>query len=322
MALFVTGGNGFIGSRVVAAARARGDEVRCLLRASSNTSRIEGLGYQRHLGDVTDRASLVEGMRGCEGVIHLASISSWSQIRSPKMREVVVGGTENVLAAAREAGGLRVVFVSSGTAIQGTKDPRVLDERAAWDMDREVFLYAAAKHDAEQICACYAAEGLPVVTVNPCEVYGPQDEELITAANLIDILKGWPALAVEGGTAVAHVDDVAAGILAALDRGRPGERYILGGENLSVRQLVELTLEIGGQKKWVLQLPNGVVKGAVGALAKLGLPTPVIPDVLDYACLYWWVDSAKAQRELGYRYRPPREVLEPTIAWLRERGRV
>lgn len=322
MKIFVTGGNGFIGSRVVAAATARGDSVRCLLRGSSKTQRIDGLGWERHLGDVTDRASLVEGMRGCDGVIHLASLSSWSQIRSPKMREVVVDGTENVLSAAREVGGIKVLFVSSGTAIQGTEEPVVLDEKATWDMDREIFLYAAAKHDAEQICARWAADGLHVVTVNPCEVYGPNDDDLITAANLVDILKGWPALAVEGGTAVSHVDDIANGILGGLDKGRSGERYILGGENITVRQLVELTLEIAGQKKWVLQLPNGLVKGAVNGMAKLGLPTPVIPDVLDYACLYWWVDSGKAARELGYTWRPPREVLAPTIAWLRESGRV
>lgn len=322
MKVFVTGGNGFIGSRVVARLLARGDSVRCLLRPSSKTARIDGLGWERHDGDVTDRASLVFGIAGCDAIIHLASISSWGQIRSPKMREVVVGGTENVLSAAREAGGPRVVFVSSGTAIQGTPEPTVLDERAEWNMDRGVYLYAAAKHDAEQICARYAADGLPVLTVNPCGVYGPQDDDLITAANLIDVLKGWPALAVAGGTAVAHVDDMADGILAALDRGCPGERYILGGENITVRQLVELTLEAGGQKKWILQLPNGLVKGVVKGMAKIGLPTPVIPDVLDYATLYWWVDCAKAERELGYTYRPAREVIGDTVRWLRESGRV
>lgn len=322
MKVFVTGGNGFIGSRVVRQLLADGHSVRCLLRPSSKTTRIDDLAWERAAGDVTDLASLVAGMAGCDTVIHLASISAWAQIRSPQMPVVVIGGTEKVLEAAHRNGDLRTVFVSSGTAIQGTSTPVVLDESAVWDMDPKVFLYAHAKHEAEKTCARYAAQGLPVVTVNPCEVYGPHDDELITAANLMDAIKSWPALAVAGGTAVAHVDDIAAGIVAAMTRGRPGERYILAGENITVRQLIELTLAAAGQKKWILQLPNAVVKGAVGALAALHLPTPVIPDVLDYACLYWWVDAGKARRELGFNPRPAAEAIGDTVRWLQQTGRV
>lgn len=323
MKVFVTGGNGFIGSRVVRQLLEAGHEVRCLLRASSKTARIDGLAWERHPGDVTDLDSLVAGIAGCDGVIHLASISSWDQIRSPRMPEVTIGGTEKVLEAAKRSGGPRVVFVSSCAAVRGTKGQEISDETAAFNLDPKVFLYAGAKHEAELVVARYAAAGLPVMTVCPCEVYGPEDEELITAANLIDALKSWPALAVEGGTAVAHVDDIAAGVIGALLRGRPGERYILGGENITVKQLIALTLELGGQpEKWILQPPNGLVLGLVKGLAKVGLPTPVIPDVLDYATLYWWVSSAKAERELGYAYRPARETLKATVDWLKATGRV
>ena len=322
MKVFVTGGNGFIGSRVVHRLVADGHDARLLLRQTSKTHRLGALEFERHLGDVTDQASLEAGMAGCDAVIHLASVSSWEQIRSPRMREIVVGGTDKVLAAAKAAGGLRVVYVSSCTAIGGTEGPDVLDETAGFHLDPTVYLYAGAKHDAEQLCRRSAADGLPVSIVNPCEVYGPDDDELIAAANLLDTLKSWPALAVVGGTAVAHVDDIAGGIVAGVTRGRSGERYILGGENISIRQLIEITLDEGGQKKWILQLPNGLVKGAVKGMARLGLPTPVIPDVLDYATLYWFVDSGKAEEELGYTYRPAREAIGSAVRWLKESGRV
>ena len=105
-------------------------------------------------------------------------------------------------------------------------------------------------------------------------------------------------------------------------QGRPGERYILGGENLTVEQLARLTIEIAGQRKPVLKLPNFLLKGIVGLLARLRLPTPVVPDVLDYATRFFFMDSSKAMRELGYKPRPAREVLTPVVAWLRAAGHV
>ncbi|MEC9390108.1 MAG: NAD-dependent epimerase/dehydratase family protein, partial [Myxococcota bacterium] len=194
MKVFVTGGNGFIGSRVVRQLHAQGHQVRCLVRETSKTHRIDMVPFERHIGDVRDVDSLVAGMEGCDGVIHLASISSWDQIRSPIMRVVVIDGTRNVLEAATRAGGLRTVFVSTCAAINGTTEPTVLDENAKFTLDPKTYIYAAAKHEAEQICAKFAADGLPVVTVNPCEVYGPEDEELITASYLLDALKDWPVM--------------------------------------------------------------------------------------------------------------------------------
>jgi dihydroflavonol-4-reductase len=320
--VFVTGGSGFIGSRVVRQLTEKGHEVRCLLRQSSRTERIDGVDYERHLGDVRDEESLVAGLDGCDGIIHLASISSWDMIRSPLMRQVVVDGTRNVLEAASKVGGVRTVFVSSCAAINGTRKPEIMDEQTRFELDPEVYIYAGAKHDAEAICAQFAADGLPVITVNPCEVYGPEDEDLITASYLLDTLKDWLAMSLNGGTAVAHVEDVSAGIISALERGRPGERYILGGENLHIRQVIEMTLEAGGQTKPILQLPTPLIKGLIRALVALRLPTPVIPDLVDYGTLYWFVDCSKAERELGYRFRPAEQVIADVVGWLRESGRV
>ncbi len=159
MRVFVTGGSGFVGSRVVRALHASGHAVRCLLRPTSRTHRIDQVPYERHQGDVLERTSLATGMAGCDGVIHLASISSWEQIRSPRMREVVIGGTANVLEAARAAGRLRTVFVSSAAAVNGSKVPRVFDETAPFQVDGRKLVYAGAKHEAETLCLDAASAG-------------------------------------------------------------------------------------------------------------------------------------------------------------------
>ncbi len=322
MRVFVTGGNGFVGSRVVRALAAQGHPVRCLLRSQSRTHRIDRVPYERHPGDILDPASLRSGAAGCEAVIHLASLASWEQIRSPKMREVVIDGTANVLTAAREAGNLRTVFVSTAAAINGSTRPQVFDETATFELDGSRFLYAGAKHEAEALCLEAARGGLPVVVVNPVEIYGPEDDDYITASYIRDALRDWPAIAVRGGTSVVHVEDAAAGIVAALTRGRPGERYILGGENLTVRQIIELALQSAGMKKFVLQLPNGLITAVVKTLAFLRLPTPVLPDLLDYATRFWWMRSTKAQAELGYRFRSGKEAVADVVRWLQETGRV
>lgn len=322
MQVFVTGGHGFIGSRVVHKLAAQGRGVRCLLREKSSTKRIDGVAFQRVMGDVRDVASLVAGMRGADAVIHLASVSAWHDMQSKLLEETIIDGTKHVLDAAKQAGIKRVVYVSSVLAVNGSVEPKVFDETAPFELHGTRLRYSLAKHEAEKLCQAAVKDGLEVVIVNPGEVYGPDDDGFITAGNLRDMLTSWPALACTGGTAVTHVDDIADGCIAGLTKGRPGERYILGGDNLSVEDLVKLTLELAGKKSPILKLPNGLVKGAVQGLAKLGLPTPVIPDVLDYATLYWFVDSSKAKRELDYHPRGAKDAVGPAIAWLYQAGHV
>lgn len=322
MKIFVTGGHGFIGSRVVARLIDGGHDVRCLVRTSSKTHRIDHLEWERFVGDVRDRASLEEGMKGCEAVIHLASVSSWADMRSSALEDTVLGGTENVVHAAKSTGVRRVVFVSSSMAINATPEPHVFDETTTFALTDPKYRYPIAKHRAEKKALEIAGDDVELVIVNPAEVYGPSDDAMVTAGNLRDALNDWPALACTGGSAVTHVDDVAEGMVLALEKGRHKERYILGGDNLHVEELIRLTLEIAGQKKPVLKLPNGVLKAAIGTLDKLGLPSPVEPEVVTYATLYWFMDSTKAKTELGYSPRPAREVLSPTIDWLYAEGHI
>ena len=200
------------------------------------------------------------------------------------MHEVVVGGSQNVLEAAGKCGKLRTVFVSSAIAINGTQEPCIQNEESPFTLPKSKdYSYAFAKHEVEQHCRETAETGLPVIIVNPAEVYGPNDRNLITAGNLVDFATSNPILVPKGGTSVVHVDDVATGIIAAFETGKSGERYILGGDNLTIRELAGLTVELLGQEKRIIIMPNTLITW----LAKLGhtlhFPLPFNPAVIPYA---------------------------------------
>ncbi|MCQ3975420.1 MAG: hypothetical protein DPW09_18415 [Anaerolineae bacterium] len=319
--LFITGGNGFIGSRVVRKLIEQGYSVRCLLRPTSRTDRIDDLAFERCAGDVRDLSSLRRGLSGCNGLIHLAGLSNWKEIHSPAMRQIVVTGTQNALQAAQSEGGLPVVFVSSLTTINGASQPCLLNEDSHFSLkDKKAFVYTYAKREAELLCQKAAWAGLPVVVVNPAEVYGPDDSGLVTAGNLVDFARSNPVFVSRGGTSVVHVDDVAAGIIAAFEKGRPGQRYILGGDNLTVKELATTTLSLLGQTKRIIVVPNRVLLGLAWLGRNWHLPLPFNPAVIPYAVRFWFADNSRARRELGLNFRSARETLEPTLRWLQNQG--
>jgi len=318
--VFITGGAGFIGSRVVARCLDQGYEVRCLLRPTTNTRRLEGLEYERFDGDITDAASMEEGVSGCTHVIHLASLSNWKDIHSPKMPLVVIQGSQNVLKAARKAGNIPVVYVSSSTAINGTEEKVLLNESSPLTLNSKQFVYPHAKKAVEEMCRAEAANGLPVVIVNPTEVYGPYDWDKITSGNLIDFATTKEVQLAKGGTSIVHVDDVATGILAAMEKGRPGERYILGGENMEFTDLAKLTLDILGIQKKVSLIPRTMLMALAWISKTFKINMGFEPAVIPYAVKYWFVDNSKAVNELGVTFRSPREILEPTLVWVKEAG--
>jgi dihydroflavonol-4-reductase len=226
----------------------------------------------------------------------------------------------------REAAGSRrdhrVIFVSSTAAINASETPQLFDERTAYSIEDPSLHYAHAKHRAELVASEAFRRGVPVIVVNPAEVYAPNDTSLVTAGNIIDFAKSSPVLVCRGGTGVVHVEDVAAGVIAALERGRPGERYILSGENVSIRQLAELCLELLGRRVRIVTIPNGVVRVVSRVGIRLHLPLPYNPHVVPYATRYWFVDNSKARQELGASFRGARETIQSTLAWLKEAGRL
>jgi len=319
MKIFITGGNGFIGSHLVRRLCEKNHTVVCLLRPTSDISRIESLPFVRAVGDIRDKESLLKGMIGCEAVVHLASLSSWNDINSPRMAEIVVGGSRNVLDASLASGNLRTVYVSSSVAIDGSARPSILNEESPCTLDLKRFSYARAKIAAEELCQNAKAKGLPVVIVNPTEVYGPNDTKLITAANLLDFAKSSPVFICRGGTSIVHVEDVANGIIAALHKGQVGERYILGGDNLHIRDLAKLSLDVLGQNhKRMIEIPTGILSAAGFVASRLRLPFPIHPNVIPYATRYWFMDNTKAKNQLGTTFRDARKTLESTFTWMHD----
>ena len=322
MRVLVTGGNGFIGSGVTRRLADTGHEVVCLLRAHSRIDRLAGTRYVRAPGDVRDRDSVRRAMRGCDCTIHLAAPGGWEADDPMLLRAVIEDGTRHVLDAAAERGSHRVVVVSSTAAIAASDVPHVFDERASFAVGDPDLHYAHAKHRAEDIARAAHAAGGDVVVVNPAEVYGPGDTALATAENLIDFATSTPVLVCHGGTSVVCVDDVAAGIVAALERGRAGERYILGGDNLTIRQLAELVLALRGRRVPIVTLPNRVARAMTRLALRAHLPLPYNAHVVPYATRYWFVSNEKARRELGVAFRDARATIDLTLRWLEQAGRL
>ena len=318
--IFVTGGNGFIGSRVLRRLLEVGCAVRCLLRKGCDTRRIDDLSFESVTGEIGDRELLAEAIRGCSGVVHLAGVSGWRQIGSADLCRVLVDGTKSVLEAAFESGKPRIVYVSSAAAVNGTSEPRIHDETAAFRLPKGRFPYAESKRSAEILCAAFVGRGLPVVIVNPVEVYGPEDWDLITAGTLVQFAERSPVFVCRGGTSVAYVDDVANGIVSALERGVVGERYILGGENVSLEHLARVTLEILGRESRVIVLPSALTRAAYHLFSRFGDLMGVNSAIIPYALRYWFMDASKAERELGVGGRALHEILEPTLQWLVDEG--
>ncbi|MEO7085233.1 MAG: NAD-dependent epimerase/dehydratase family protein [Gemmatimonadaceae bacterium] len=322
MRIFITGAGGFIGSFVARKLVNSGHDIVCLGRASSRFDRIDDLPFVRVLGDVRDVESLRAAMAGCDHTIHLAAPGAWEQDDPRLLADVLEGGTRNVLNVAAALENHRVVVVSSTAAIACSDTPIVFDERNTFSVPDQNLYYAFAKHRAETIAAEAFMRGVAVIVVNPAEVYGPDDTALVTAGNLVDLATSTPVLVSDGGTCVVHVEDVAVGIIAALERGRPGERYILGGENVTIRELAMLVLELTGRRAPIVSVPRWLVRLTARIAIRLNLKLSFNPHVVPYATWYWFVDSAKARTELGVCFRGARDTIADALAWLERTGQV
>lgn len=317
MRILVTGATGFIGSRVVRMLVERGHAVRALIRSNRRAGRLAGLPMETVWGDLFEPPSLVRAARGCEACIHLAGVSGWEQIAGDHVRESIFDGTLHLLDALQAAGTGRFVYVSSTAAVDGTLAPALLDENSRFNLVDSGLTYAVAKHDTEREIL-RRANGFAPIIVNPAETYGAKDDDWITAGSIRDILRGWPAFAVRGGSSIVHVEDVAAGVVAALERGRARERYILGGENLTIRQIVRLTLELAALRRPIVSVPHALLRLTADVCSALNVRPPLEPALIDYLRRFWFVDSAKARDELGYTPRQAHETLAPTVDWVLE----
>ncbi len=325
MKALVTGATGFVGAALARTLIAAGWQVRALTRAGSDPRNLRTLAVERIVGDLTDAPSLERAVAGCEAVFHAAAdYRLW--VPDPKtMYRANVDGTRNLLEAARRAGVQRIVYTSSVACIGLPADGSVGTEDTPVSLESMVGHYKRSKFLAERVALEAAGQGAPVVIVNPAAPVGPRDvKPTPTGQIVLDAALGRTPAYVDTGLNIVHVDDVAAGHVLAFHRGRPGERYILGGENLPLREiLVEIT-RLAGRAPPRIRLPHGVVLPiaylAEGFARLTGKPTRVTVDSVRMARKRMYFSSEKAARELGYRYRPAALAFADALEWFRAEG--
>ncbi len=317
MAVFVTGGTGFLGQSLVRTLRARGREVRVLVRPRSDTRGLESERIETFLGDLDDPPALRAGMRRAEAVVHAAILAD-SRAPRAALEETNVRGLRNVLDAALKLGIPRVLYVSSHLALGPSRGEVADESRPPLDernlSDRERSLRAA-----DRIAATYASGGLPLTVVYPTVLYGPGP---LRESNLVSRLltalfagrAGAPPDCGDRRWSLAYVEDVAAGVCRALDRGARGDRYLLGGENVSVPGFWRVLSAILGGSPGRPRASGGFWSRLAGRRED---PWREIRDLLRRDRAF---SSARAQERLGYHCRPLREGLSRTVEWLGRRG--
>ena len=323
MTALVTGANGFLGSAVVRALLAEGSAVRALVRSGSDRRNLDGLDVEVAAGDLTDRDSLRRAAAGCSSVFHVAAdYRLWVADPKPMYRSNV-DGSVNVLEAAAAAGAERLVYTSSVAVLGTTKDRTPADEDTPVTAEDMVGHYKRSKFLAEQAVRKRAAEiEFPVVTVNPSTPIGPRDvKPTPTGRILLDAAAGRMPAFVDTGLNLVHVDDVAAGHLAAAKLGVPGERYILGGDDFTLERILRVVAEHVGRRASTIRLPHWSVYPlavAAEALATLTKREPrVTLDGVRMSTKHMYFSSRKAQRDLKYRWRDPKLGIAEAVDWFK-----
>ncbi len=326
MSNLVTGANGFVGAAVVRALLGRGERVRALVRGGSNTVNLDGLAVEIVRGDITDPESLRRVADGCSTVLHVAADYRLWAPDEELMYRTNVSGSVNVLESAAAAGAERMVYTSSVAVLGINPDRTPADETTPVSLADMVGPYKRSKYLAEQAVRQRAAElGFGLVTVNPSTPVGPGDfRPTPTGRLIVEAALGRMPAFVDTGLNVVHVDDVAAGHLLARDRGEAGERYILGGADLSLKEILAMVASHTGRKPPSLRLPRrAVYPFAVisETLARLrGTEPRVTRDGLRMAKKHMYFSSAKARAALGYQARPPEAAIVDALAWFRAHG--
>jgi dihydroflavonol-4-reductase len=318
----VTGATGFIGSAVARTLLARGHRLRLLVRPGGDRRNLAGLDAELVEGDLTRPEGFATALAGCGALFHLAADYRLWVPDPAAMLRTNVAGTRALLLAARDAGVERIVYCSSVAALGLTGTDQPADETTPVSEAAVIGVYKRSKYLAEQAVLALAQEGVPVVIVNPAAPVGPRDiKPTPTGRTIADAAAGRIPAFVDTGLNVVHVDDVAEGHALALERGRIGERYILGGENLTLASLLALVAEAAGRRAPTIRLPHGLIwplAVAAEGFARLTGRTPIVTrDMLAMARKKMFFSSAKAQRELGYAPRPARLAVADAVAWFR-----
>lgn len=323
--IFVTGGTGFIGTKLINALVQKGHTVRALSRSTSNRKGLEHERIAFVQGDLMDKESLRRGMEGCSQVYHLAAYAkNWAKDPSVFFMQNV-DGMKNVFDAAAETGVRRIVFTST-IVVYGPTAPGVVGDESMPRITPRCFTeYEESKVVAQREALAYAARGQDIVIVNPTRVYGPGK---LTEGNSVSLMislydKGKVPVLLNGGVNVGnyvHVDDLVRGHTLAMERGRTGESYILGGENASLKHIFELVNEVSGKKHFQMNLPPSLAFAFSHFEKKkaewFGLYPQITPGWVETFLQDWAYSCGKAERELGYTITPLRDGIRETYEWL------
>ncbi len=327
MRAFVTGGTGFIGSSVVRCLLDRAVDVRALCRPGSDRRLLDGLEVEIVEGDLRDPVSLRRGLAGCELVFHVGALYSFWVRPRRLIYDVNVEGTRSLFEAARAAGAERIVYTSSVAALGLREDGLPADETTATSLDQVVGDYKKSKYLAEQV-ALECAQELPIVIVNPSFPVGPRDAKPTpTGQTILDFLHRKMPAYIETGMNVVDVEDVALGHWLAAEKGRIGERYILGGENVTMKEMLDLLADITGLPAPRVRVPYRPIL----ALSYLNATfcrifpktTPrMTPETIRMSSHHMYFDPSKAVRQLGFPQTPARDALAKAVEWYEENGYV
>ncbi|MBY0582259.1 MAG: NAD-dependent epimerase/dehydratase family protein [Sphingomonas sp.] len=324
--ILVTGASGFVGSSVARALIDRGATVRLLVRSTSDRTNLTGLKAELVEGDIRDELSVERAARGARFLFHVAADY---RIWAPDPEEIVRNnraGTLAVMNAARAAGVERIVYTSSVATLKPVNGG-VADETRAATPEQAVGAYKRSKVVAERLVEAMVREGLPAVIVNPSTPIGPRDvKPTPTGRIIVEAANGKMPAFVESGLNLVHVDDVAAGHVLALEKGRIGERYILGGQDVSLGQMLADIADIVGRKPPTIRIPRAPLFPMAWINEQIARVTGKDPfltlDSLKMAAHNMYFTSARAEAELGYRARPYRQALSDAIDWFRAESRI
>lgn len=327
MRALVTGATGFIGSSILRKLLAQGYQVRALVREQSNTRNLDELNIEVAFGDITNADSLGPALRDCTHLFHAAALYSFWVKERALLYKVNVDGTRNVLQAAKEAGIDRVVYTSSVAALAVPVGKIPTTEETPVDFTQIVGDYKKSKYYAEQVALEYARDGLPVVIVNPSFPVGPRDiKPTPTGQTILDFLNRKLPAYIETGVNVVDVEDVAVGHLLAAERGEIGQRYILGGTDMTMGQLLKTLSGITGLPAPRVRLPYLPILGLSylnTAYCRLTMATPrMTPETIRMSRHHMYYDPTKAIRELGFPQTRPRAALEKAVNWFQDNGYV
>lgn len=323
MAALVTGASGFVGSWLVRGLLKKGEKVRVLARPGSSLEDLAGLTFETAAGDVTDRTSVESALQGVDTVYHLAGVIGYTPAMRGVMEQVNVGGTRNVAEACAKSK-TKMVYMSSVVAVGASFDGKPLNEDSPYNVGHLNLGYFETKHAAEQIVKSLCTKGqLEAVILNPSTIYGAGDGKKGSRKTQIKVAQGRLPFYTSGGVSIVSVHDVVAAVLRARDIGRNGERYILSGENLTIKDLFDRIARLAGVKPPSIRLPNFAVHalGKLGdALEKIGRKGPISSENAWTSVLFHWFEHGKAKAELGFNPRPASEALSESVEWMKQHG--